>query len=61
MTNPDHVCDESCITLNNDFYSDDNCICRGEVINKACPRHGVKQVSLDWSAVIAGMLRLKRF
>jgi len=23
-----------------DQYSDDNCICEGEEINKECPRHG---------------------
>lgn len=23
-----------------DQYSDDNCICAGEEINKECPRHG---------------------
>jgi hypothetical protein len=23
-----------------EYYSDDNCTCRGEQINKWCPRHG---------------------
>jgi hypothetical protein len=40
MTKQDiHKCDEDC-EPEPKTYSDDNCVCYGQVIAQKCPRHG---------------------
>ena len=48
MTKKDHVCDDECThtVLNEDFYSDDNCTCFGQVLNVNCPKIEIHKANL---------------